>query len=351
MINIDNFALKKQCHLMISVIVITYNQEHTIARTLDSVLMQRCHQPLEIVIGEDCSTDGTRAVCEDYARRYPDVVRLMPAAPNKGVVDNYFDCLQACRGEFVADCAGDDYWIAPDKLEKECRIMEDNPDVTIVHTNWRNCNEATHTAADNRMVPFPSPMTDGRHMLEAIITQTDVPVIHLCTAMYRAATIKKCYAADVQLFRNRSYGCEDVQVAFMLALNGTVAYLPDVTLAYTIGKPSVSCQNDSGRQFDFVHGTASLSWTLASRYGIDSDRTRRFFALRVFELYMHAFRCCDNRLKAEASACMGEWRVRPDLRITAVRFVVSNALAWRITLQLRRVFVGAKHLLSRLRGR
>ena len=79
----------------ISVIVTTYNQEHTIGRTLDSIIKQRCHLPIEIVLGEDCSTDNTRSVCEDYAERYPDVVRLMPKTPNKGLVDNYFDCLLA----------------------------------------------------------------------------------------------------------------------------------------------------------------------------------------------------------------------------------------------------------------
>ena len=47
---------------MISVVVATYNQEATISRTLDSILCQQCHVPLEIIIGEDCSTEGTRAV-------------------------------------------------------------------------------------------------------------------------------------------------------------------------------------------------------------------------------------------------------------------------------------------------
>ena len=47
---------------MISVVVVTYNQEKTIGRTLDAILCQKCHLPIEIVIGEDCSTDGTRAI-------------------------------------------------------------------------------------------------------------------------------------------------------------------------------------------------------------------------------------------------------------------------------------------------
>ena len=59
---------------MISVIVCTYNQEDTIGRTLDSILCQECHLPYEIVIGEDCSTDGTLAVCNAYQQAHPDKI-------------------------------------------------------------------------------------------------------------------------------------------------------------------------------------------------------------------------------------------------------------------------------------
>ena len=64
----------------ISVIVVTYNQEATIGRTLDSILMQQCHVPYEIVIGEDCSSDQTLAVCEQYAEKHPDKIRLLANA-------------------------------------------------------------------------------------------------------------------------------------------------------------------------------------------------------------------------------------------------------------------------------
>ena len=103
----------------VSVIVICYNQRDTISRALDSVLAQEdCDY--EVIIGDDASADGTREVCEEYARRYPGRVRLMPAAPNKGVVDNYFDCFDAARGEYVADCAGDDYWLGTRRLAEMC---------------------------------------------------------------------------------------------------------------------------------------------------------------------------------------------------------------------------------------
>ena len=121
----------------VSVIVVTYNQRDSISRTLDHILSQRVDFPFEIVVGDDASADGTRAVCEEYARRYPEVVRLMPAAPNKGVTRNYFDCLESACGEYVADCAGDDYWIDPDKLAGQVAVLDSDPEIALVHTAWR----------------------------------------------------------------------------------------------------------------------------------------------------------------------------------------------------------------------
>ena len=132
----------------ISVIVATYNQEETIARTLDSVLMQQCHVPIEIILGEDCSTDGTLAVCQHYANEHPDVIRLIANKQNKGLVDNYFDCILAAQGKYIADCAGDDFWTDPLKLEKEVCVMEQHPNVTMALTRWNWFNETyarTHT--------------------------------------------------------------------------------------------------------------------------------------------------------------------------------------------------------------
>ena len=100
---------------MISVVVITYNQEVTISRTLDSILMQQCHVPFEIVIGEDCSTDNTRAICQSYAEKHPDIIRLFCNEQNKGIVKQIYEQMPepkvvvavgicACSGGIFKDC-------------------------------------------------------------------------------------------------------------------------------------------------------------------------------------------------------------------------------------------------------
>lgn len=68
-------------------------------------------------------------------------------------------------------------------------------------------------------------------MLEAIVTQLARPVIHSCTSLYCADVMLRAYREDTYLFRNKDFGCEDLQVAFVMASKGKIAYLPDVCLA------------------------------------------------------------------------------------------------------------------------
>lgn len=319
---------------MISVIVATYNQENTIARTLDSVLCQKCHQPFEVVVGDDCSTDRTPDICRDYAARYPQI-RLFLNAHNKGVLDNYFDLLLACRGEYIADCAGDDFWVDDRKLEKAVTLMEADPEITIVHTAWRSYNERTHEVVDSPPQPFPAPVTDGRLMLEAILTQTRMPVIQLCSSLYRASTVLEAYHADTALFRDPEMGCEDLQIAFFLAMKGKIAYLPDVTLHYSQGEETVSSSRDERKQFRFDRRVTMLSHVLSERYHIKGPAVSRFFSRRAFTLLMHAFRAHDEALRREALACRDAWDARPTLAFTLVKAVTSNDLLWRLALRLR----------------
>jgi len=326
----------------ISVIVATYNQEETIGRTLDSILRQKCHCPFEIVIGEDCSTDRTGAICQEYAKRYPQQIRLFSNLHNKGVVNNYMDCLLACQGELIADCAGDDFWVDDEKLEKELRIMESDEAITLVHTAWRPYNEKTQTATDSPPQPFPAPVTDGKTMLEAIITQTDMPVIHLCTALYRADTVVKAYHAHQALFRDPDIVCEDLQIAFFLAQNGKIAYLPDVTLHYSQGGETVSDPSDGRKAFRFFLLATRLSHRLSETANIHTKATEAFFSRRTFELLMHALRAHDPALRAEAIKSQKEWEAPETLLIRTAKAVTAYEPLWKIALLVRRILVRLK---------
>lgn len=328
----------------ISVIVITYNQEKTIGRTLDSILMQQCHVPFEIVIGEDCSTDGTLAVCQQYAKKRPDTIRILANNPNKGIVDNYFDCILACRGKYIADCAGDDFWIDPLKLEKEIGVFEQHPDVTLVHTDWQYYNDTTGIVSPSPQKPFTAPVTCGKDMLEAIVTQTSLPVIHLCTSLYKADVIKNALAHDETMFRNKEYGCEDLQIAFAMAQEGNIAFLPDITLNYSHGHESASSSVHSEKLYRNTKRFTELSFQLAQRYDIHSEKTEAYFSQRIFALGMHAFRLHEPSLLSETMELEKRWKVQRSNKTRLLFAVMRHDVLWSCGLRLRQAFVTVKKL-------
>ena len=327
---------------LISVIVCSYNQEGTIARALDSVLMQQCHIPFEIIIGEDGSSDGTLTICQDYARRYPDTIRLMNNKQNKGVVNNYFDCLLAAKGELVADCAGDDFWVDPLKLEKEVTIMAKHPDVTMVLTRWNWYDEQTQQTIPGPPPPFTTDIVKGTDAIEAILTQTDMSVFHLCTSLYRASAFQKAYEEDNSIFRNKTFGTEDIQVAFVMARQGNIAYLPDVTMHYSTGKPSASQLVDDEKQFWFVHGITDLCHYLTEKYHIHSERINQSFTSRIFALAMHAFRSHNSLLFQETMRCEAAWNIRQTRKTKIAYAVMRHPWLWTFGLQVRRIYVTLK---------
>ena len=128
-------------HPLVSVRVVTYNQERWIAQCLEGILMQRTSFPFEVVVGEDCSTDGTRAIVADYARRFPERIRALLHDANLGGQMNSYRVRQACRGKYLALVEGDDYWIDPLKLQRQVDFMEAHPEVSLCFHNALILNE------------------------------------------------------------------------------------------------------------------------------------------------------------------------------------------------------------------
>jgi glycosyltransferase involved in cell wall biosynthesis len=114
--------------MKLSVAMITYNQERFIGQAIESVLAQKVNFDYEIVIGEDCSTDGTRAIVTDFSRRYPGRIVPLLRERNLGGPQNFLGTLAACRGQYLAVLEGDDYWTSVDKLQMQVDFLDAHPD-------------------------------------------------------------------------------------------------------------------------------------------------------------------------------------------------------------------------------
>jgi glycosyltransferase involved in cell wall biosynthesis len=119
--------------LKVTVCVTSYNQEETIGPCLEGICNQDPGFPMEIVIGDDASTDSTQECIKNYSLRFPEMMRPLLRAENVGSARNYLMTHEAARGQYVAHLDGDDFAL-PGKLAAQARFLDENPDcVAVVH--------------------------------------------------------------------------------------------------------------------------------------------------------------------------------------------------------------------------
>jgi len=111
---------------LVSVNMITYNHGAYLAEAIEGVVAQKTDFPIELIIGEDCSTDNTREIALDYQRRYPHLIRVIYSDKNVGMQKNGARTQARARGKYIATCEGDDYWTDNYKIAKQVDFLEKN---------------------------------------------------------------------------------------------------------------------------------------------------------------------------------------------------------------------------------
>lgn len=256
--------------MKVSVLVLTYNQQESIARTLDSVLAQKTGFDFEVLIGEDASTDATRAICGEYTRRYPGKVRLMPPAPNKGLVRNYYDCMLAARGEYISDVAGDDFWTDTTKLQRQADALDAYPDAVLVHSSWCPYDENSKEIGAP-VVSGHDGKQRGPDMLHAMLERRRPVPVHLCTAMYRRKVAVDIFNDNKGFLLAQTV--EDYPLVCYLASHGDFIYQSAPTLAYGVGGGNrLSNPTALARRIKIQTDTLRLTLGLMQRLGVDPDR-------------------------------------------------------------------------------
>lgn len=115
----------------VSVCVVTYNQEKYIRQCLQSIIDQETDFDFEVIVGEDCSTDGTRAIVQEFVEKYPGVVKPIFHTTNVGPSKNFILVHQQAIGEYIAHVDGDDECL-PGKLNAQVTVLDSDPNCNIV---------------------------------------------------------------------------------------------------------------------------------------------------------------------------------------------------------------------------
>lgn len=126
--------------MKLSIFVVTYNQERYIKQCLESIAMQKVNFDYEVIIGDDCSTDNTGAICDDFANSLianslTSSVQVFHHPKNIGLLKNWEFVMNKCQGEYIALVEGDDYWIDPLKLQTQVDFLDAHPDCSFTFTS------------------------------------------------------------------------------------------------------------------------------------------------------------------------------------------------------------------------
>jgi glycosyltransferase involved in cell wall biosynthesis len=240
---------------LVSVCILTYQHRDYIKQCLDSVLMQETAFTYEVCIGEDESSDGTREICVDYAKKYPDKIKLF--LRNRADVIcfaghptgryNLLETLKQCRGKYIALCEGDDYWIDPLKLAKQVDFMESS-------VGYSGCQHRTMITVDDGNggadhVQFCQQEELSLHdVLARNFFASDgynVSRTHTSSLLFQREIISSGFPEE---FYECSQGDHFLYV--LVTIHGKIRILPDVMSVYRVHGQGLSAKIGLGNYHD-----------------------------------------------------------------------------------------------------
>jgi glycosyltransferase involved in cell wall biosynthesis len=292
--------------MKLSVAMITYNHERFIAQALQSVLAQRVNFEYEIVIGEDCSTDGTRAIILQFKELYPKIIRLLKSDQNVGAMRNFERTILACHGQYIAFLEGDDYWTSIDKLQMQVNFLDAHIDRAICCHRVKYLNETGLAEAD----VFPS-LPAGAYTLEDLLKRNFVMT---CSTVLRRERIPPLpeWFCDMKL--------GDWPLFALVARHGKIELMHEIMAAYRVHSgASWSSLPSIIRMRESVPMLRALGEHLETKYAITIQESIAFLYLDM----ANAARFKGNRI--EATKYLLQYVGNGGFRLPLNRFVAGLA--------------------------
>jgi glycosyltransferase involved in cell wall biosynthesis len=262
-----------------SVQMLTYNHAPYIRQALEGVLAQKTDFPFEIVIGEDCSTDGTRELVFDYQRRHPEIVKVVTSEQNVGMHRNGLRMQHACRGKFLAFCEGDDFWHDPAKLQTQVEFLVQNPDYGLVHCNY-HAYEVARRKLRQRAISGPLPPDDEHAYVQVMLRQRRILTLTVCVRreLLDRVTREQPECNDPQ------WPMGDTQRWFEICRLTKVNYFPQAMATHNFLPESASQSRDPMKAFRFTEKAGQLILHYLKKYPIEAEldnQVRRRVALEL----------------------------------------------------------------------
>jgi glucosyltransferase len=244
---------------LVSVVCICYNQADYIEKTIESFLSQQTTFPFEIIIGDDFSTDGTTELINNIYKNNRDKIIPILRRQNIGGHNNLIDCLKSVKGQYIAFCEGDDYWIDECKLQKQFNLLELNTDVGLLWTDidFNDLHEDRYTKSAFRNKLFPVFNTFEQILLNK-------PFFAPPTWFFRTKYAKLFYNYQDYVDGTFPFIMDIFQISKIL-------YLDEVTAVYNKRIQSTSNNINPAKRYEFAKQVYKIQIDYSKKYNTSKE--------------------------------------------------------------------------------
>ena len=253
---------------VVSVDMITYNHGPYIRQAIEGVLQQEVDFPYELVIGEDCSTDGTREIVFEYQKKYADIIRVITSEQNVGAHKNALRTEKACRGKYIAWCEGDDYWHHPRKLQKQFDYLEGHTECGLVFSDYNVYDVKSQKRIQNYM-------RWKRHHMPLSLDFYDLmrgpcPIL-TCTVVVRRGLLERVVDSDPILYQSDRFLLGDTQRWVEISYLSKLFCLEDSTAVHNLLSESVTRSKDVRKRLRFALSSKEVFLYLCDKYSLPTS--------------------------------------------------------------------------------
>lgn len=241
--------------MVVSVLMPTYNHERFIEQAILSFIQQQVDFDIELLIGDDCSSDNTSFIARIYAEKYPNKIHLFQYSVNRGLMHNYKYLLNQAKGKYIAILESDDIWLDPFKLHKQVEIIEKTPNCGLVFSNWividADSKEVTRSQRTLKTIGY-SDLLKG-NMVAAVTVLFSRNMFDLY--------------CDIDEYILRNFKTLDYPVWLSISAHSNIIYLDDYTAGYRCLSTSISNSNSYQRSMAFNQSIDAIVQYVVSKYG------------------------------------------------------------------------------------
>lgn len=281
--------------IKVSVSMLVYNHEKYLREAIEGVLMQEVNFPIELLIHDDASTDGSVAIIKEYEKRYPSIIKPIYQTENQhsqGIRISWTYNYPRAKGRYIALCEGDDYWTDKRKLQMQVDYLEQHKECSMCFHAGDEVNE------ESEITSTIKPYED----------ETDCDMTDIVLGKVSCITAAIVFRADFHFvlptfMKDSKVG--DYPLKILLASKGTLHYFPLKMAAYRCGHPG--------------------SWTVLTFNSADSHKKEEELLTTTIEM-LERFNVYSNHEYNDILCQEIEWLKLEDLNRKEIRIKLRNKI-------------------------